>query len=241
MREQKTEAVILANTDVFDADRNYLLFTREFGKIRARAKGVRKTSSRLTGHLLSFLPTDVQLVAQGGFFLIVQAHIISGSGYPVDALSYLRTAEQLAETIDKLIVDQSPHPAVYDALVYTLDRLKDTQYPYLIAAEFFMKCLVTLGYTPELDRSVVTGEVLLPEHLVWSSEFGGVYNAESHQLPPGSLAIHHTQTVVALRQFVRPEFLAERISMNNDVRNEVIMIIQDYLQTTIGKPLKSMS
>jgi len=241
MREVKSEAVVLSTMDVFDADRLYLLYTREFGKIRARAKGVRRPTSRLTGHLLSFLPTELGLVKQGDFFLIIQAHMLPGAAYPDDTLSFLQYGEQVAEAVDKLLVDQEAHPAIYDALAYTLERLHETHIPELVTAEFFVKCLIALGYRPELERSVLGEEELDPENLGWNSEIGGVFTIPAGGLPVGSRRVQSAKSIVVLRQLTRPEFVGERLGMGEDVQHEVMMLVRDYIQTVIGKPLKSLS
>lgn len=240
MREQKTAAVILRTTDVFDADRSFLLFTRNFGKIRARAKGVRKPTSRLTGHLLAYLPTELELVETGGWYLITKAHIQEVGSYPADSLSFLQYSELVAEAVDVLMVEGESHPELYDGLVYTLERLHVSDHPQLVVAEFIIKCLVDLGYRPELERSVADGSELDPEQLVWDSEIGGVLNRDQlGGLAPFQLPISNPKVVVALRQLVRPQFLAERISMEDQVRSEVVAITLNYLQTRMGKPLRS--
>jgi|GEM_PF-4099231 len=240
MREIKTQAVVLSTMDVFDADRLYLLFTRELGKIRARGKGVRRPTSRLGGHLLSFLPTEIAVVRQGEFFLIIQAHMLPGAAYPETALEFMQQAEQVAEALDKLVVDQEPHPELYDGLAYTLERLRETHAPELVTAEFFVKCLIALGYRPELEQSVIGEGVLDPENLGWNSEIGGAFTIPAGGMPQGSRRIQSAKTVVALRQFTRPEFVGERLGMGEEIQHEVLMIVRDYMQTIIGKPLKSL-
>ena len=234
MREQKTQAVILGTTNVFDADRFYLLFTREFGKVRARARGVRRPSSRLGGHLLSFFPTELQLVANGEFYLIVQAHMGAGNAYPEDAISYQRYAEQMAEALDKLVLDHEPHVAVYDALVYTLERLRESTHPELLVAEFMIKSLASLGYSPELEQSVVGDLPLDPDHLAWNSQLGGIYTIPPEGMTLGSQRITSSKSIIVMRQLLRPRFVCERLMMDDDVRHEVIALIHDYIQTVIG-------
>lgn len=238
--EHKTEAVVLSTMDVFDADRLYLLFTRELGKIRARAKGVRRPTSRLTGHLLSFLPTDISVVRQGDFFLIIQAHMLPDAAYPADALYFLQHAEQVAEAVDKLVVDQEQHIELYEGLAYTLERLRDTHAPELVTAEFLLKAVITLGYHPELNHSVIGEGELNPESLGWSSDIGGVFTIPPSGLPVGSRRIISPKSIVALRQLTKPEFMGERLGMTEAVQQEVVSLIQDYVQTIIGKPLKSI-
>ncbi len=63
------------------------------------------------------------------------------------------------------------------------------------------------------------------------------------ELPQGSrfLPIISPKTVVVLRQLVRPELLAERLGMDDEVRDEVVKIIFDYVQSHLGKPLRALS
>ena len=58
-RLYRTPAVILKRMDLGEADRIVTLYSRDVGKIRAVAKGVRKTTSRSAGHLEPFTLSDV--------------------------------------------------------------------------------------------------------------------------------------------------------------------------------------
>lgn len=46
-----TDAIVLMRQDAGEADLFSVLYTREFGKIRVRAQGVRKENAKLKGHL----------------------------------------------------------------------------------------------------------------------------------------------------------------------------------------------
>lgn len=251
MRNQrKTGAIVLHTTDIFDSDRSYLLFTREMGKIRARAKGVRKPTSRLGGHLLPFIETTIEAIQTGGdWWLIVTASVGSDiSQYPDNPLSFLQQGKVVAESVDKIIVDGEPHPELFDGLVYTLDRLRNRaiegeQDPYkllIITAEFLFKCICQLGYRPELEQCVVTGKPIGEEGGAWSSELGGVVSKEAMQGSHYPLkALSYPRTIVALRQLARDQFVAERLGMPDELRQEVCSTIFNYIQTHVGKPLKS--
>ena len=60
-RLYKTEAIILRWRKLGEADRILTLFTPAFGKMEAKAKGVRKTTSRLSGHLQPLNRCQLQL------------------------------------------------------------------------------------------------------------------------------------------------------------------------------------
>lgn len=249
-RERKTAAVILHTTEIFDADRSYLSFTREFGKIRARARGVAKPGSRLAGHLLAYLPCQLELVESNGWYVIVQAQSTGEvKEYPAHSLDFLQQCELIAEVIDKLLPDKEPHEELYDGLVYTLERLQelcqgevDEGQLLLVTSEFLFKMQIVMGYRPELERCVITGAEIAPEGVGWSSELGGVVCAEGlKEVRVPVKKLDFPRTVVVLRQLARPQFVAERLGMDPAMRAETCRIIFDYLQTQIGKPLKSYS
>lgn len=249
-RHSKDTAVILHTDDIFDADRIYLLYTYAHGKHRARAKGVRRPKSRLAGSLLPYVPVELEFVAgESGWEIIIQAHVHAVGGYPEEPLAFLQHAELIAEAIDKLLPDREAHPEFFGGLVHTLDRLRDcsAQDPdsgvlLLLVAELLFKLLIVMGYQPELDHCVVTGTELTPQGLGWSSQIGGVVSeAGIRDVGVAILPLKSAKTVVALRQLARPDFVAERLTMDDDVRVEVCRVIFDYLQTQIGKPLKSYS
>ena len=247
MRQSKATAIILHTSDIFDADRSYLMFTREQGKLRARAKGVRRPKSRLSGNLLPYVPTNLEfVVGDSGWELIVAAHTTVMGGYPEYPLDFLQHAELIAEALDKLLPDREPHPEFFDGLAYTLERLRarcqektDHGELLLIVTELLFKLLIIMGYQPELDRCVVTGDALAPQGLGWSSQVGGVISeAGMRTMTVPSFPIH-AKTVIALRQLMREQFVAERLGMDNEIRAETCRIVFDYLQNQIGKPLKS--
>ena len=59
-RSFRVEAVVLRHADWGEADRLLTLYTRERGKARAIAKGVRKIRSRKAGHLEPFMHVKLQ-------------------------------------------------------------------------------------------------------------------------------------------------------------------------------------
>src|SRR6266436_5729191 len=72
-RVYTTEAIVLRRTDFGEADRILTLFTPTYGKVRAVAKGVRRTTSRLAGHLEPFTRTQLLLATGRDLDIVTQA------------------------------------------------------------------------------------------------------------------------------------------------------------------------
>lgn len=246
MHQYKTEAIILDTTEVFDADRSYFLISRELGNIRARAKGVRKPTSKLTGHLLSYLPTQLELVETGGWYLIVQAQLLQvvdeDGGYPQNTLDFLKSANLITEALRNLLIEHDPHPFIYELTKDILEVIRqEKECKSLQLAEYFMKCLNELGYKPELETCVITGQKILPEFIGWSSVLGGLLDEEGYKnYQEDKQIIKNPQTIILLRQFLKDEWVSPKIKVATQVEQEALNIIYSYLQTIIGKPLKTL-
>jgi DNA repair protein RecO (recombination protein O) len=236
IRGTKTSAVVLRSVDVFDADRSYLMLTRVLGKIRARAKGVRRPTSKTTGHLLAYVPTEVEVQESGGYFLITSAQSQYRDAYPEHDLAFLRMVEIAAEGIDRLLLESEPHPSIFDAFVSVLDYLRSDPQELLVA-EFLFKTVVYLGYKPELDHCSQSGAPLEKDRLGWSSQGGGVYNLTEN----ARAELVDPRVIVALRQMVHPDFISDRLQMPHTARAQTLQVIYDYVQTIIGAPLRSVS
>lgn len=63
MFEYYTEAIVLDKEDLGDCDSRVFLYTKEFGRIAAKAKSLRKITSKLAGHLEPLNIVQVRLLA----------------------------------------------------------------------------------------------------------------------------------------------------------------------------------
>src|SRR3954464_9254247 len=64
VRLQGAIGIVLRRYNLGESDRILVVYTRERGKIRVIAKGVRRTASKLAGHLEAFSHVNL-LLAQG--------------------------------------------------------------------------------------------------------------------------------------------------------------------------------
>ena len=77
-RSIRAEGVILRHTDFGEADRLLTIFTRELGKVRVIAKGVRKARSRKAGHVEPFTHSQLQLARGRDLLILTQAETAEG-------------------------------------------------------------------------------------------------------------------------------------------------------------------
>ncbi|MEE2814921.1 MAG: DNA repair protein RecO, partial [Actinomycetota bacterium] len=103
MPTYRDEAVILRTHKLGEADRIVTMLSRRNGKIRAVAKGVRRTSSKFGSRLEPFMVADVQMYKGRSLDIVQQADSLGAYGADI-AVDYERftAASAMVETADRL-------------------------------------------------------------------------------------------------------------------------------------------
>jgi len=186
------EAVVLRTHKLGEADRIVTMLTRQHGKVRAVAKGVRRTSSRFGARLEPFSHVDLQLVEGRSLDIVSQAvtrHLF-GQPFLSDYAAYT-AAEAMVETADQLVAQEKvpalPHYLLLLGALRTLGvGTPDGRRPAAMVLDaYLLRALATAGYAPVLDGCAGCGRP--GGHDFFSPSAGGLVCAECR--PPGSAVI----------------------------------------------------
>lgn len=146
-KSYKIEGIVIKRVNFSEADKLLTIYTKNRGKIKVIAKGIRKIKSRRAPHLEPFNQI-VAFIAQGKTFGIVTEVLTkqSFSNIKKDLLKIVY-AYRMIEEIDKICPEQEPHPQVYNLLIKSLTDLDGLvgKYDYLLDA-FTRKLLINLGF-----------------------------------------------------------------------------------------------
>lgn len=156
----RDDGIVLRTQKLGEADRIITLLTRGHGRVRAVARGVRRTKSKFGARLEPFSHVDVQFFARGselvgrGLPLCTQSETIApyGSGIVTDYARYTAGTAML-ETAERF-TDHEGEPAVqqYLLLVGALRTLARGEHaPHLILDAFLLRSLAVNGYAPSFD------------------------------------------------------------------------------------------
>ena len=178
MPAERALALVVRGFDWSETSRIITLFTREFGKVRALAKGGRRLKSNfdVAFDLLNVCHVMVIRKAHGGLDLLTEAQL--AERFPVlrQDLSALYAGYYIAELLADGTQDYDPHPELFDAALATLRELGRGDVLDAVAA-FELVWLHELGYSPRLDACTSCGaDVLVPgsERVLFSASAGGV-------------------------------------------------------------------
>ena len=152
----REKAVVLRSYKFGEADRIIVLLSQNSGKIRAVAKGIRKTTSRVGARLETLSHVDVQLYRGRDLDTVRQVELIDTHTTMRVNLKRLEQGLSMVEAVDKLTPDREPVPHIYDMLSRALRSLNDAASPLIVGA-FYWKLLASEGVAPALDDCVRCG------------------------------------------------------------------------------------
>lgn len=174
IRTLTVEAIVLRHVEMGEADRLLTLYTREAGKLRAMAKGVRKMKSRKAGHLEPFTRVRLQLARGRDFWIVTQAETVDA--YLPLREDLLRTAygAYAMELLDRFSFDEEENRALYQQSVEVMERITSLEDPFLAVRFYELRLLDLVGFRPQLFRCVSCQKPIQPEDQFFDASQGGV-------------------------------------------------------------------
>ena len=150
-------AVVLRTYKLGEADRIVVLLTEHHGKVRAVAKGVRKTLSRFGARLEPMSHVRLLLAQGRDLDIVSQAEAVESLAPLVADLDHLTAGIAILEAADQMSLDREPNANLYRMVVGAL-RTVGEQGGGLVVPAFFWKLLALEGVRPQLDLCVRCGE-----------------------------------------------------------------------------------
>ncbi len=173
MPTYRDEVVILRTHKLGEADRILTMLSLRHGKIRAVAKGVRRTSSKFGARLEPFMVADVQLYEGRNLDIVQQADSLGAYGARI-AEDYDRytAANAMVETADRLN-EADANRQQYLLLVGGLRALAQGQHgPRAILDSYLLRAMALSGWAIGLDGCTRCGAAGEQEWFV--AQLGGL-------------------------------------------------------------------
>jgi DNA repair protein RecO (recombination protein O) len=219
----------MRHSDWGEADRLLWLFTRELGKQRAIAKGVRKPRSRKAGHLEPFTRASLQLARGRDLPIVTQAEAIELYMPLREDLMLATYSSYVVELLDRFTYEEGENRPLYRLLVSTLERLAQLMDPDLVVRYYELRLLDYAGFRPQLFECVDCGEPIQPMDQYFSAAQGGALCPKCGARLEGARPVS-MDALRYLRHFQRSSFdQAARADMPPGVKRELETLMQHYL------------
>jgi DNA repair protein RecO (recombination protein O) len=173
------EAIVLRTHKLGEADRIITLLTRQHGRVRAVAKGVRRTTSRFGSRLEPFTHVDLQLAEGRSLDTITQAETLTpfSKGLGLDYDRYTAGTVML-ETADRLVTEErQPSVQQFLLLVGGLRAMVAGEHgPGQVLDSYLLRSLSVAGYAPSFEHCARCGTLPAPggPHRWFNPSLGGM-------------------------------------------------------------------
>ncbi|MGH3499138.1 MAG: DNA repair protein RecO [Nocardioidaceae bacterium] len=234
----RDEGVVLRVQKLGEADRIVTLLTRSHGKVRAVAKGVRRTGSRFGSRLEPFMYVDLQLAQGRSLDVIAQAETLGAYGAPISAdYRAYTTGTVMLETAERLTAEeQHPNLQQFLLLVGGLRTLAaEERDPGLVLGSFLLRSLAVSGYAPSFDTCARCGAP--GPHRLFNPSAGGVLCTDCRV--PGS-ASPAAATVQLMGALLAGDWDVAEASEPR-ARREADGLVEAYLSWHLERGLRSLT
>jgi DNA repair protein RecO (recombination protein O) len=239
-RTYRAEGIVLRGHDLGEADRILTILTRERGKVRAVAKGIRKMTSRKAGHLEPFCRCNLLLAQGRDLDVVSQVETIEAFIRLRSSLDLLGPAYYLAELVDTFTEDNAEHQALYDAYTAVLVALEHGADSAPVVRWFELFVLTANGLAPSWTACAGCGRPIQPDiEYLFSLERGGLLCPDCRARDSLARPVMPA-TVKALRLLAR-EPLARiiRVRMPYDALEEAEEILGRSIRMAAERELRS--
>jgi DNA repair protein RecO (recombination protein O) len=168
----KEQGIVLRSIKLGEADKIVTIMTQGSGKLRAVAKGIRKTKSRFGARLEPFTHVDLLIYrGRGSLDIVNQAEIIAAHRALRDDLALFAAGETMLEAVDKVAEDHERNVRAFLLLLSGMRALEERpSQPVAVAESFMLKLLSLSGFHPSLTACAGCGA---PAPALFSSGQGG--------------------------------------------------------------------
>jgi DNA repair protein RecO (recombination protein O) len=238
----RDEGVVLRTQKLGEADRIVTVLSHRHGRIRAVAKGVRRTTSKFGARLEPFNHVDLQLAEGRSLHVVTQAESLPspgpllGSVIGSDYRAYTAGTAML-EAADRLAgEDLEPAVQQYLLLVGGLRVLASGERdPSLVLDAFLLRSLAVAGYAPSFGECARCGAP--GPHRWFSPPVGGMACSSCRQ--PGS-ASPAAETVALLSALLTGDWTVAMAS-DERARRECAGLVAAYLHWHLERGLRSLT
>ncbi|MDP3879393.1 MAG: DNA repair protein RecO [Dehalococcoidales bacterium] len=240
-RTYQTEAIIIKKTRLGEADSILTLYTPHLGKIQGFAKSLRKTRSKLAGHL-ELLTHSLVSLARGR-----NLDTITGS-QTIDSFLPLKTDLRLAscalyttELVNQFTAEHIENQPLFQLLLDTMQRLCQPGDSELALRHFELHLLNEVGYRPQLQQCVACHQPLTPTTNWFCSSTGGVLCPDCCHTQPSRYSLS-VNALKVLRLIQSHDYdTVGRLKINRELSHELETVMRDYLKYLLEREVKSVA
>jgi DNA repair protein RecO (recombination protein O) len=252
-RSYQTQGIVLKQTKLGEFDKIVTIYTPEFGKLRAVAKGACRPRSKLGGNVEP-LTHSLMLLAKGrNLDIVTQSQTIDGFLALKSDLWRMACGLYVLELIDSFTVEGGENRPLFDLLLDILQQLSEPDSNETALRYFELHLLHYLGYRPQLRRCVSCDSPLKPVVNFFSPSKGGLLCPHCHSeedrryeqietIPTRPSSPLSVQALKVLRLWQSSDYAtSRRVKVKPELSRELEQVLSEYIRYIVQRELKSLT
>lgn len=238
MKFYQTQAIVLKRKNTKEADKILTFYTKKYGKLIGLAKGIKKISSKLAGHLEPFYLIQLTLVEGKTFKIVSEAKTINSFKSLRSNLERTSIAYFISEIVDKLMGREEKNEELFYLLKKTFEFLEKERNIDLVLPYFEFNFLSQIGFRPDFNQCVRCQKKIKDEkEIYFSFKDGGLIDkncqkGSDFKISPAILKF------LKLSERLEIDFL-KKIKSKKPLVLEIENLLTRYLEFISEKKFKS--
>ncbi len=238
MKTLQSKAIILKEYNFGEADKIFLIFTKERGKISCIAKGVRKSKSRMRGFLQLFTYSNIHLHKGRSMYTAIGGEIINSFPDVKNDLELYGYANYMAEILDSFLPAEEPNHELF-ILTITVFHLMKTMSPSHLTSIFLLKLLKITGFLPEIFACIKCG-VKIDRTASFNINEGGLLCSECEDTLKENFVMP-LKIIKIMQNLLTTNFnTANRLKVGYKEQLFIENVLYKYIEAILEKPINSM-
>ena len=238
-RVYRCQGITLRKAAIGEADLVVTIFTPQNGKLRGVARGARRPTSKLVGHLEPLTLGWFSVARGRELETISQAQVIDALPAVKESLPMMTRGLYIAELLDGFAPETGPAPGLYRLACDALRALPGAADPEAPLRYFEFHLLRLTGMLPELYQCVECGSAIAPEAHRFSVNLGGVLCPRC--APPEAVVRPLSLRAMKVLRLMHRGALAETaaLSLNPALAAELKAILSGAVRYWLGKEIRA--
>ena len=160
----RTRGSFLKKSAKGEADELFIVYAKDFGKLKILGKAIRKIASKLRGGAELFYLSDIEFIQGRSHKTLTDAVLITNFKNIRQNLGGLRVVYKIAELLDDLAAKEEKDEQVWELLNEVFHKLDNPKLSIngcqLLYYYFFWNLISLLGYKPEINNCSIQGNVV---------------------------------------------------------------------------------
>ena len=170
----KTEAIILKKRNFAESDRLLTIFTKDYGKLTILAKGVRRPTSRKSGHVELGNWCKVFIAKGKNIDILIEVELKKAFGIADFREDKANKIYHRLEIIENLTVEHQKNQEAFILLVKFLKKVDTEENFSLLSSVFKIKLLSSLGFfSSQFLKSTKTKQIF---NILEKTDFDSIEN-----------------------------------------------------------------